>query len=88
MTCPHKKALPLCKGFFYLNHPNFGTNSNDTDYSKTPVNITGYVSNPQAEVKINDIPVNVNEDGTFLQIFPVKIHLVVMVGLLSLEETV
>ena len=58
--------------FVYLNHPNFGTNSNDTDYSKTPVNITGYVSNPQAEVKINDIPVSVNEDGTFSVDIPGK----------------
>jgi hypothetical protein len=51
--------------FVYLNDPNLGIINNTTDYSKIPINITGYVSKPQAEVKINGIPTSVNPDGTF-----------------------
>jgi hypothetical protein len=55
--------------YVYLNSPD--TNPN-IDYSKTPINITGYVSNPVATVTVNDLPVNVNQDGTFSILIPGK----------------
>ena len=48
----------------YLEHPQFD-NSGDTDYSKTPLNIFGKVSNPEAKVTVAGRIVSVESDGTF-----------------------
>jgi hypothetical protein len=47
----------------YLDWPE--VNIDDVDYSKTPLNITGKVTKPAANVTVNEVPVKVAQDGTF-----------------------
>ena len=37
------------------------------DYTVTPVEISGYVSDPAAEVTVNEIPVSIKKDSTYLR---------------------